>query len=251
MDQTPHALSESAMMKSRFPTSTREPGRRGNQGETRARLIQVTIELVRQEGVSALTTSRITRAAGIAQPGFYAHFKNVDEIVRHAVSRVVEDIRKETRVARRRAFERYRQPNANLLDAFRAAYRETIEVFLSDPTYAELLLRYRRDPSVLGGSMMGVMQGIRDEFAADMWASAEQSGFEERHRPLVALWSEQLLALYFAGAESLLDGRQADREVVYDSLARSSYAIMRSMVRAADLSEADTARRARAQKRSS
>jgi AcrR family transcriptional regulator len=220
-------------MVSRLPPSSREPGRRGKQGETRARLIQVTIELVRQEGVSALTTSRITRAAGIAQPGFYAHFKNVDEIVRHAVSRVVEDIRSETRQARRRAFERYRDPNTNLLDAFRSAYRETIEVFLSDPTYAELLLRYRRDPSVLGGSMMGVMQGIREEFDADMWQSAVSAGFDERHRSLVSMWSEQLLSLYFAGAESLLDGRHTDREAVYESLARSSYAIMRSMVRSA------------------
>ena len=228
MDQISHAALEGDVLVSRLPPSSREPGRRGKQGETRARLIQVTIELVRREGVAALTTSRITRAAGIAQPGFYAHFKNVDDIVRHAVARVVEDIREETKLARIRAFARYRDPNADMLEAFRAAYRETIEVFLSDPTYAELLMRYRRDPSVLGGSMIGVMQGIREEFADEMWRAAQAAGFQEQHRPQVALWSEQTLALYFAGAEALLDGRQTDREAMYDSLARSSFAIMQA-----------------------
>src|SRR6187431_2187790 len=84
----------------------REPGRRGKQGETRARLIRVTIDLLRVESVSALTTSRITKAAGIAQPGFYAHFKNVDELVSTAVLEVLEDMRHKTTETRRAAFER-------------------------------------------------------------------------------------------------------------------------------------------------
>src|SRR6186997_2192055 len=82
----------------------REPGRRGKQGETRARLIRVTIDLLRVESLSALTTSRITKAAGIAQPGFYAHFKNVDELVQTAIMEVLEDMRVKIGDARRRAF---------------------------------------------------------------------------------------------------------------------------------------------------
>jgi AcrR family transcriptional regulator len=222
-------------MSSDLPPSSREPGRRGKQGETRARLIQVTIDLVRQEGVGALTTSRITRAAGIAQPGFYAHFKNVDQIVRHAVSHVVEDTREKIKVVRRRAFERFRDPNADLRSATRSAYNETLDVFLADPTFAELLLRYRRDPSVLGGSMQIVMERVREDFTNDLWRNAEVAGFKEEQRPTVMFWADQILALYFAGAEALLDGRQTDREMLVDALTQSSMAIMRANLKSMGL----------------
>src|ERR1041385_4662159 len=95
-------------MSSDAPTA-RDPRRRGKQGETRAKLIQVTIDLVRNEGLAALTTSRITREAGIAQPGFYAHFKNIEDVLRTAVAQVIEDIRRKTKQRRRNVFSRIRE----------------------------------------------------------------------------------------------------------------------------------------------
>jgi len=56
-------------------------------------------------------TSGVPRAelsvAGIAQPGFYAHFKNVDELVQTAIMQVLEEMRVKIGDARRRAFARF------------------------------------------------------------------------------------------------------------------------------------------------
>jgi AcrR family transcriptional regulator len=225
-------------MSSDLPPSTREPGRRGKQGETRARLIQVAIELVRLEGLSALTTSRITRAAGIAQPGFYAHFKNVDDIVRSTVVQVIEEMRAKIAAVRKRSFERLREMS-DIADsaAMRAVFVDSLDVFLSDPSFAEIFLRYRRDPSLLGGFMRQAAQRVREDLAADVWRNARAVGFKPNHYQLVSFWAEQILALYFSAAEAILDGRYEDKQMVIDSLANNSFAIMRATLRAAGLGD--------------
>lgn len=232
-------------MSVQVPPSTREPGRRGKQGETRARLIQVAIELARREGLSALTTSRITKAAGIAQPGFYAHFKNVDDIIRSAVALVIGEMRLKIGAVRKRAFERFRERSdfANR-ESMRAVFSDTLEVFLSDASFAELFLRYRRDPSPLGGIMREVSLRVQREMNDDFWRNAQAIGFKPEQRPLVNFWSEQILALYFAAAESLLDGRYTDREMVLDSLTTSALVIMRAQIRSAGLGHVLTAQAA-------
>jgi len=214
----------------------REPGRRGKQGETRARLIRVTIELLRGEGLAALTTSRITKAAGIAQPGFYAHFKNVDELVRTAVLEVLEDMRRRSSDARRAAFGRLQNyDDLSNIALMRAAYEDGLNLLLGDPTFAELLLRYRRDPSLLGGLMREAIGHVREDIFEDIWRTAQTFGFRSEHYSQVAFWAEQVLALYLTAAEALLDGRFDDRGAIIDSITRSSFAIMIANVRAAGL----------------
>jgi AcrR family transcriptional regulator len=218
------------------PAGTREPGRRGKQGETRARLIQVTVELVRREGLPALTTSRITRAAGIAQPGFYAHFKNVDELVQTAVMEVLEEMRGKIGDARRRAFARFEEfADVANMNATRMAYADGLDVLLEDQTFAELFLRYRRDPSLLGGMMRQAHAFVRQDITEDMWRNAQRFGFKPEHYVQVSIWAEQVLGLFLSGAEALLDGRYPNRDQVIDSLTLSSYAIMIANVRAAGL----------------
>ena len=214
---------------------TREPGRRGKQGETRARLIRVTIELLRGEGLSALTTSRIAKAAGIAQPGFYAHFKNVDDLVSTAVLEVLDAMRRKASSTRQAAFQRLEHyEDLTNIGAMRTAYEEGLELLLGDPTFAELLLRYRRDPSLLGGLLREAMRRVRDDITDDVWRTAQRFGFREEHYPQVQFWSEQILALFLTAAEALLDGRH-QRAPVVDAITRSSFAMMVANVRAAGL----------------
>jgi AcrR family transcriptional regulator len=216
-----------------LPPSKREPGRRGKQGETRARLIQVAIELLRSEGLAALTTSRITKDAGIAQPGFYAHFKNIEDIVQAAILHVLTDMRTKVREVRKRAFERLpRAGDLGSIEGLRVVYADTLEVFLANRSFAELFVRYRHDLSPLGGFMRIAAQRIRDELCEDIWRNVRHLGFLPEHRPMVAFWAEQVMALYMSAAEALLEGRYQDRVVVIDALARSSYAIMRANIAA-------------------
>jgi hypothetical protein len=145
---------------------------------------------------------------------------------------VIDEMREKVTAMRRRSFERFRQPEGlSSIDATRAVYQDVIEAFLSEPAFAELLLRYHRDTSPLGATMRRVMDRIRADVTEDMWRNVEAAGFGEEHRPFVSLWTDQVLALYFAGAEALLDGRYEDKSLVLDSLARSSFAIMRANLR--------------------
>src|SRR5262245_55153825 len=88
--------------------------RRGKEGATWAKLVDVTIRLLRFEGVASLTAARITREAGITQPGLYAHFQNVEECVNEAVAQVVGRMREQQSAARRRALERARTADSPL-----------------------------------------------------------------------------------------------------------------------------------------
>src|SRR5690349_984535 len=68
---------------------------------TRQRLIDAVIEIVRGEGLGSLTTVEITRRAGIAQPGFYKHFRNVDECLEEATRQALDGMRETFNAMRR------------------------------------------------------------------------------------------------------------------------------------------------------
>ena len=126
-------------------------------------------------------------------------------------------------------------PDAAHVDALRAAYEDGLDVFLSDPTFAELFLRYRRDPSLLGGYMRRAMEGVRADITEDMWLRARALGARPEHHPMISFWAEQVLALYFTAAEALLDERYADRDMMLDALARNSDAMMNATIAALGL----------------
>jgi hypothetical protein len=68
-----------------------------------------------------------------------------------------------------------------------------------------------------------------------MWRICKLVGFPDDKRDVVSFWAEQIVALYFAAAEAVLDKRQEDRGKLVEALALSSFAIMRANLRAAGL----------------
>jgi hypothetical protein len=83
--------------------------------------------------------------------------------------------------------------------------------------------------------MRNAMQRVRDDMTEDMWNVAAAVGTPRERYPWVAFWAEQTLALFFVAAEALLDGRQTDKDMVLDSLSRSSVAILHANMRAAGI----------------
>jgi AcrR family transcriptional regulator len=193
--------------------------------------LQVTLDLLRAEGMGALTTGRIAGAAGIAQPGFYAHFKNVEECLSTALFEVMEEMRAKVTLVRARAFSRFQSIEDLVnVEATRAALSDSVDVLLSDRAVAELFLRHRRDLTMLDGFMCKAYEQQRQDLTGDMWLIAHAAGFKESQRREVAWWSEQILALFFVAAEALLDGRY-DRDTVLEGVTRNAYAIMRANLR--------------------
>jgi len=211
-------------------TKSRQRGGRRPAGETRALLLQACIELIRAEGLTALTTHRVAKAAGISQPGFYNHFKNLDALLEVAVTDVLTGMADRQSRMRREAMQTPQTAAAMLQPApTRALLERMLDVFVSEPTFADLYLRYRFDPTVLGGAIARVARKVEDDMIADNWALSLIGGTRPEHYDRVALYTEQLNALYYRTGEQLLQGRY-DRERILESLTSANVALHRELV---------------------
>lgn len=65
---------------------------RRSKGETRELLLQTALALLPEVGFAGITTSRLTKALGVSQPAFYAHFKGLESLLDALVERVGEGL---------------------------------------------------------------------------------------------------------------------------------------------------------------
>ncbi|HET8707450.1 MAG TPA: TetR/AcrR family transcriptional regulator, partial [Pseudomonadales bacterium] len=61
-------------------TDSHPKSRNELKAQTRARIIDATIEALIEEGHAGLSMNKIAKRAGIAQPSFYVHFENLDQL---------------------------------------------------------------------------------------------------------------------------------------------------------------------------
>src|SRR5262245_56176667 len=74
------------------PALSRDAQLKRRRSVTRAALLDTARELVRSG--EPLTTVSLTRAIGVSQPAFYAHFRSIDECVREVFREVGERLRR-------------------------------------------------------------------------------------------------------------------------------------------------------------
>lgn len=58
--------------------------------QTRARILEAAINTLIEEGYSGLSMNKIAKRAGIAQPSFYVHFENMDQLFAAMAENVAE-----------------------------------------------------------------------------------------------------------------------------------------------------------------
>ena len=187
---------------------------RGTKEETRLRLIEATIKVIRKRGVEALSTVSVTEAAGFAQSSFYMHFKNVDDCLRAAAEKVAGEARAFIAEHRRRTHDAAAGPAA-LLNHLQAVLR----LFVEQRSFAELLVRHRHDRSPLGGMFRKMQDGVRADLIADSWRFAESLGVHRRHHQRVSLQAEFIHSNVMAAGEALLAGRYSDVDLLAAELA--------------------------------
>jgi len=180
---------------------------------TRQRLIDAVIDIVRGEGLGSLTTVEITRRAGIAQPGFYKHFRNVDECLEEATRQVLDGMR-ETFNAMRGSIR-----NRQDLDEVASHFEAVLDAVFNDRPFNELITRYRRDPSSLGRAIREVEGRVIRDFTEELWGALREAGMLPEHRGEVELLSELLFSSMGACVERVIDGRDADRQKLAHELA--------------------------------
>jgi AcrR family transcriptional regulator len=180
---------------------------------TRQRLIQAVIDVVRGEGLGSLTTVEITRRAGIAQPGFYKHFHNVDECLEEATKQVLDGMRETVNAMRRRI------RNRTDLDEVAKHFEAVLDAVHADKPFNELIQRYRRDPSPLGQAIREVQGLVARDFVEELWAELRQAGMRSEHRGEVELLAELMFGCLSSCVERVIDGRDADRPKLARELA--------------------------------
>ena len=104
---------------------------------TRQRLIAAAQDLLRRQEVDAISVSEITRVAGVAQPTFYVHFRDKDEIIEAAARAIGDDVRATMRAARQQMLLRIHPSREGIREVLRIA----MEALACEPEMMRLLYR--------------------------------------------------------------------------------------------------------------
>ena len=195
--------------------------RREKRAATRERLIEATITLLRSEGIGALNTVAITKAAGLAQSGFYQHFAGVDEAKRAAAELIAERIRND--VARQR--RRVHTLDPNDLKLLQRYCQKMLEIFESEPRFAEIFLHNRHDRSPLGEVMRELLRQLHQDLLEDLQnVLFRRRKIEPAEREMLSLQAEIILAAAFTCGEAIIEKRVRSIESAAELLAVNALA---------------------------
>lgn len=187
--------------------------RRESKSKTRQRLLAATLQILDEDGEGALTTTRVASVAGLAQPTFYVHFANLDDLLRSVVEEVLTARGAETVEARRRSRET--RSRKDLRETFRIPMQQAID----NPRWFRLMVRHRLDDetSPMGKWSRQVLAVLRKSLVHDLRAAGFASR-SARDRRLVEMVADGIIALTNEMILGLLDGRYRDLEETIDVL---------------------------------
>lgn len=181
--------------------------------QTRQRLLDAALAVLDDQGEEGLTTTGVTRRAGVAQSTFYVHFADMDDLIRQLVAQLWAS----GRAATRRTHARLDR-STSVTDAVREMFRRSETLLSRHPAVLRLVLRSRLDPSSpLGELTRAELETTRRNLTAALAAAgAPHETPEERRR--LTLQVDGLVALMETYALGLVDGRYHDLEEVIDVL---------------------------------
>ena len=148
--------------------------RRESTRRTRARLLDAALAILDEQGEKGLTTTAVTRRAGLAQSGFYVHFADMGELLRELVADVWTERRHASSAARRAARS---DPDHSVADVVRESFRSTVTQSAAHPALLRLVLRSRLDPDSELGTMARAKADVsRRRIAARLEAAPDAGG---------------------------------------------------------------------------
>lgn len=179
---------------------------------TRRRLLDGAALVLRKEGFENLTTSRVAREAGVAQPTFYVHFRDMDDLLHALADENLGQIRKPLREARQSI------KTADSDDPLRETFRLPLRTLTAQPELFRLWVQELHRPgSPLGRVAREMQDEMRRDLVEDLIAlGAPASTQSERQR--VEIIADGLIALTQSMALGYIDGRYSDLEQIVDVL---------------------------------
>lgn len=188
--------------------------RRRSREQTRDRMLEAAVELLRNEGLPSLTTVRVTKEAGIVQSGFYAHFKNPEHLQQELADRVGRELREQmaTWMAALRA-------GGDEPGELAGRYVEMLSHFRDDKEVIDLFLRYRRSATPLGQVLGHLHTQLRADFFQYLRERAGEPEAIRAHLGTIGMHADTLVAALLGVAEGIVEGRVADLDSAAEELA--------------------------------
>lgn len=191
---------------------------------TRHRLLQAAMSVLVEQGRDGLTTGSVTRRVGVAQPTFYVHFHDMDELLRELATDIVERLRKTLHEARAPLRE-----SADLIEASREAFRLSLRATVKHADLLRIFLAEQYRPqSTLGECAQQLLTKLTDDLVEDIVDLPIAMGLQ---RQQVRLMAESLTSLIMQMGLALADKREADEDMIVELLARTTFALVSSLPR--------------------
>ena len=205
------------------PTNTTKRSRkpRGTRDETREQLIQAAIDLLRREGVGAVTTVSVTEAIGLTQSGFYQHFSSLEQCLEAAAQQCTRQLRQF--VADH--LEATQKDTDDPMAAHVRHYQAMLDLCARDRVLGELFLKRRFDESPIGQAMRDFHDGLRTDLSKNLRELARALDPRTANDPRIPVLAELLLSMTISAAEMLVEGRVNDSRQLADELAVYTFAM--------------------------
>jgi AcrR family transcriptional regulator len=197
--------------------------RRRKPEESRTAIVHATLRAMSKG--EALTSGGIARAAGLAQPTFYAYFKTVEE-ARLAAAKVAAERLAGLDDERRKRFAEHPDDLAATAEALESWLSE---ILVTGPLW-DALAPYAREASTLGGMVRAVVLSTRARLADDLFAQARRFGVGPEHYPVFVQLAETMNASTAATGRMLVAGHLTDVRAAAWVLARSFFAAMKANI---------------------
>jgi AcrR family transcriptional regulator len=180
---------------------------------TRRRLLSAALQILNDEGETDVSASTVSRAAGIAQPSFYEHFRNKDELLEALGDELFQVMRRALGEARRSALE---EPND--MERLREQFRRPLELIAANPVWFRLALRARHlKSSPLGHSSREMIGNTRYDIVEELIQRGHPHEGPADIRKLQMI-ADGYIALTEVLALGHVSGRYPDIEEIVDML---------------------------------
>jgi AcrR family transcriptional regulator len=189
--------------------------KRGRRERTRDQLLGAAIELLRFEGLGAVSVSRMARRIGVHHSLFYAHFKDTDSCLAATAQHVLASLGPIDRELRRELLRRAVAHRPEVARYFEGALARWME----QRPFVELLLAHRLDRSVIGETLRTALAGMRSEFASELWELAVQMKVSGNRMHEVSALADLHLSHWLWALELLIEEREHDQKVLAARLA--------------------------------
>lgn len=197
-------------------TLTREEGKL----ITRRRLIEAATRLLAEKGLGGLSASAVAREAGIAQPTFYVHFRDKNDLLNTIAAEKIGGLRGPLRAAR----ERLRLGGG--ADAIRETFRLALENIVEQgPLFRLYLQQFHDATSPLGEQSRRLFAEFRADLAEDL-ARLGIPAATPAERAQLDMIAESMIVQTQALGLAYLEGRYTSLDDIVEVLTRFAVGIL-------------------------